>query len=45
MKHLQPYDFYIINESFDYQLLLEDKKFNFWKSVQDKTEKKLGLNL
>lgn len=44
MKHLQPYNSYI-NESFDYQLLLEDKKFNFYKSVQDKTVKKFSLNL
>ena len=44
MKHLQTYDTYI-NDSFDYQLLLEDKKFNFYKSVQDKTIKKLSLNL
>ena len=44
MKHLQTYNSYI-NESFDYQLLLEDKKYNFYKSIQDKTVKKLSLNL
>ena len=44
MKHLKKYETYI-NESVDYQLLLEDKKFNFYRSVQDKTMKKLSLNL
>jgi hypothetical protein len=45
MKHIQSYEFYTINESFDYQLILEDKNFNFWKSVHSKTVSKLGLNL
>jgi len=43
MKYLQGYDLYRINESFDYQLLLEDKTFNFWRNTQDKTIKTLGL--
>lgn len=45
MKYLQSYELFRINESFDSQLLLEDKKFNFYRSIQDKTVKKLGLNL
>lgn len=45
MKHIDSYDFFIINESFDYQLILEDKNFNFWKTIHNKTIKKLGLNL
>ena len=45
MKYLQSYEFYNINESFDSQLLLEDKTFNFYRTVQDRTINKLGLNL
>lgn len=45
MKHLETFDFYTINESFDSQLLLEDKNFNIYRTIQDKTIKKLGLNL
>jgi len=45
MKYLQSYEFYTINESFDIQLLLEDKNFNLYRTIQDKTIKKLGLNL
>ena len=45
MKYLQSYEFYTINENFDTQLLLEDKNFNLYRTIQDKTIKKLGLNL
>jgi len=45
MKHLETFEFHIINESFDYELLMEDKKFSIYRTVQDKIIKKLGLNL
>lgn len=45
MKHLETFDFHTINESFDYQLILEDKKYAFYRTVQDKTIRKLKLNL
>ena len=45
MKYLQTYDYYILNESFDYQLLLEDKKFSIYRTIHNRTVQKLGLNL
>ena len=42
MKHIETYDFYKINESFDEQLLLENKDIKIYKSIQDKTLKKLS---
>lgn len=45
MKYLDNYDFYTINENFDYNLLLENNKINVYKTIQDKTIKKLSLNL
>ena len=42
MKHIQNYDYYI-NENL--QLILEDKKINVYKSIQDKTISKLSLDL
>ena len=45
MKHLETFEFHIINESFDYELLMEDKKFSIYRTVQDKIIEKLGLNL
>lgn len=45
MKHLETFDFHTINESFDYELLMENKKFSIYRTIQDKTIKKLGLNL
>jgi len=44
MKHLHDYNCYLL-ENFDYQLLLEDSNFNSYRSIQDKTIKKWGLNL
>jgi len=43
MKHLETYDFYKINESFDEQLLLENKDIKIFKTIQDKTLKKLSM--
>jgi hypothetical protein len=45
MKYLQSFELYNINENFDYNLLLENNKYNLYKRVQDKTIRKLRLNL
>lgn len=45
MKYLQSYELFRINESFDSQLLLEDKKFNFYRIAHEKIINKLGLQL
>lgn len=46
MKHIQNFNNYnFINENNSYELLKENKIFNLYKSISDKTIKKLSLNL
>lgn len=42
MKYIKDYNSYLYKD-FDY--IIEDKQFNFYKSVLDKTVSKIGLNL
>jgi len=44
MKYIKTYDSYIF-ENFDYKLILENKKFSFYRTVLNKTINKIGLNL
>lgn len=44
MKHIQNFENYI-NENVSYKLILENKEFSLYKSIQEKTIKKLSLNL
>lgn len=45
MKHLQSYEIYTLNESVSLELLLEDKKINFYRITHDKIVNKLSLQL
>ena len=52
MKYLKTFDSYnesidynLLLENFDYESLLEGKKFSFYRTIHNKTVNKLGLNL
>lgn len=45
MRYLATYENYKLIESFDYEPLLEGNKMKTYKTIQEKTIKKLGINL
>jgi len=45
MKYIKTYESYLIEEKFDYNLILEKNDIKFFKSIQDKTMKTLSLQL